>query len=460
VSFTTPAFGVFLVLTLIVWFALPARAWRARKGFLTVASWLFYLSWLAWPVLLLIATTIVDFLLGRVLERTQSPRRRRLLVATSVCTNLGILGYFKYAGWFVDSLLPTLDPSWRSALEIVLPVGISFYTFESLSYVIDVYRGAPACRRFVDFALFLSFFPHLVAGPIVRPWQFLPQLVRPRALDPLAVEEALARIAVGLTKKLLLADTLALTVDVVFTNPAGHAGAAAWIALYAYAFQIYFDFSGYTDIAIGTARLFGFVLPENFDRPYAAASLREFWQRWHISLSTWLRDYLYVPLGGNRHGRAVTYRNLLVTMVLGGLWHGAAWHFVLWGGYHGLLLGAERALGLGARPTTPAMCRVRQLITFHLVVFGWLLFRSETMTQMGAMLAALVTPALPAWGNLVEPLLLVLLAAAMHVGPRAADVRRAFVGRTPWEQGVAYATVVMAVVLFAPGAAPFIYFQF
>jgi len=443
----------------VIWHGLPSRTWTGRKRFLVVASWLFYMGWRAWPVLLLIGTTLVDFAVGRALERTRAPLARRLLVTASVCTNLGLLGWFKYANFVGGALAPLVGPRWQHLLEVMLPIGISFYTFESLSYVIDVYRGEPASRRLDDFALFLAFFPHLVAGPIVRPAQFLPQLATPPAVGVTQVEDALARIATGFTKKLLLADTLAATADVVFTSPQMHGGLMTLVGMYAYAFQIYFDFSGYTDIAIGAAGLFGFRLPENFDRPYTATTLREFWQRWHVSLSTWLRDYLYVPLGGNRGGRWLTLRNLFLTMLLGGLWHGPAWNFVLWGGYHGALLGAERLLGVDA-PRTPAGRRWRQAVTFHLVVLGWVVFRTPTLMQAGAVLTSLARPAAEPWGNVIEPGVLVLIAVLLHLAPSAAEVRRRFVAATPWQQGLAHAAVVTAVVLLSPGTTPFIYFQF
>jgi alginate O-acetyltransferase complex protein AlgI len=457
VSFASPEFGVFLILALVVWRALPAPRWSARKTFLVVASWVFYMGWRTWPLLLLLWTTGFDFVVGRTLERTRGPLTRQLLVAASICTNLALLGYFKYAGFVADTLAPLIGPRWYDAAEIALPIGISFYTFESLSYVIDVYRGYPASRNLRDFALFLSFFPHLVAGPIVRPRQFFPQLAAPTRVTASDVEDALARIVTGFVKKLWLADTLATTVDVVFARPDLHGGIPVLVAMYAYAFQIYFDFSGYTDIALGTARLFGFVLPENFDRPYAAASLREFWQRWHISLSTWLRDYLYIPLGGNRRSRWATTRNILITMLLGGLWHGAAGHFVVWGGYHGVLLVAERATG---RRTPAPSGLLRRLVTFHLVVLGWVLFRSPSLADAVAVFRALGTPAPVAWRELAEPVALVAFAAVLHAGPRAALVRQRFVSWPAWQQGLAHAAIILTVTLLAPGVSPFIYFQF
>ena len=463
-TFNSPEFAVFLPIVLLGYFLISARHWRGRKAWLLVASYAFYMSWNPGFVILLLITTLADFVLARQIERTRDPAGRRALLLLSIGTNLGMLGFFKYGAFvFANTawLLRPLLGDRTAVFDVVLPIGISFYTFESLSYTIDVYRGRiAACRSLLDFSLFLAFFPHLVAGPIVRPATFLPQLDAPPRMREAAVEDALARIVIGLVKKVLLADLLGEYVDRVFDVPSAYAGTNVLLAIYAYAFQIYYDFAGYTDIALGVAGLFGLVLPENFDRPYLAESPRDFWRRWHISLSTWLRDYLYVPLGGDRISPRRTAWNLFVTMVLGGLWHGAAWHFVAWGAYHGGLLAGERALHDRGVPWLPATVTGRRLITFHLVCLGWVLFRAPDIAG-----AANVLRNLWGWGFVSSRLatqtaILVAVAAALHAGLPARDARAAWVRIPPWAQGAAYAAVFGAMLLLAPASARFIYFQF
>jgi len=466
--FNSVEFLAFLLLVVLVHFVVvPRRCWRARKAVLVVASYLFYMNWNPFFGLLLLTSTLCDFGLGLAIESARSLARRRFYVVVSVCVNLGILGFFKYgafvAGTASTLLAPLLGPHDPPLLDVLLPVGISFYTFESLSYTIDVYRGLPASRNLLDFALFLSFFPHLVAGPIVRPAAFLPQTKHAPTIRGHDVEAGIARIAMGLVKKVLFADTLGTYVDVVFAAPDVYGGANALLAVYAYAFQIYFDFSGYTDMALGLAMLFGFSLPENFDRPYLASGPRDFWRRWHISLSTWLRDYLYVPLGGNRRGPARTYVNLFITMLLGGLWHGAAWTFVLWGGYHGVLLATERLLFRGRAAGLPGRVPlvVKRLLTFHLVCLGWVIFRAPSLPVAGAVLGAIAswTPfVVTRAGSLA--LMLVAIAMLLHVARSGGDLRRWFVARPPWLQGLAYVGVAIVVFLFTPATTGFIYFQF
>jgi D-alanyl-lipoteichoic acid acyltransferase DltB (MBOAT superfamily) len=461
--FNSFEFALFLPLTLAIYYlAIPAHQWRARKVFVVVASYAFYMSWHPFFGLLLLASTLVDFTMGLALERTTRTSSRRALLCVSLAFNLGMLGYYKY-GTFVGEnlhrLLGRTDlPSWN----IVLPIGISFYTFESLAYTINVYRGERASRSFLDFALFLSFFPHLVAGPIVRPRAFLPQLASAPRVAASDVELALARIAQGFVKKLLLADVLGRYVDAVWADMAYYPSANVLLAFYAYAFQIYFDFSGYTDIALGVSRLFGLTLPENFQRPYLAASPREFWQRWHVSLSTWLRDYLYVSLGGNRRGRVRTYVNLLATMLLGGLWHGAAWTFVVWGGYHGALLVLQRLFTNDPSPSRGAAAiALARLGTFHLVVAGWVLFRAPSLSQ--ALLAFQRLGTGWKWETTryaTEASIVLVLAVWLHCAPAATRVRARFVALSPWNQGALYATATLVAFLLAPPSERFIYFQF
>ncbi len=461
--FNSSEFAVFILVVLLVYHGLlPRGAWRARKIFLTIASYAFYMSWNPAFGVLLLGSTLLDFAAGRWIERTTHPVARRALVGVSIAFNLGMLGFFKYGGFVAANVHDLLrlqgDPP---LLDVILPVGISFYTFESLSYTIDVYRGQKACRSLLDFSLFLSFFPHLVAGPIVRPRAFLPQLTRQPEIAGSAVELGLARIAQGFVKKLVLADTLGQYVDAIWYTPGAYPVGNVLLAIYAYAFQIYFDFSGYTDIALGLSELFGLHLPENFARPYWSTSPREFWQRWHISLSTWLRDYLYVSLGGNRRGSVRTYVNLILTMLLGGLWHGAAWSFVLWGAYHGVLLAVHRALG--ARETAArgmAGTWLARIATFHMVCLGWVLFRAPSLAEAGQLLSGLVRPGFYGWRQASEAIAVVAVGLLLHCLPPADRVRRRFVELPPWAQGAAYAVLAVATFLLAPAGEGFIYFQF
>jgi len=457
--FNSTEFVLFLIVVLLVHHALlPPTWWRARKGWLVVTSYVFYMSWNPFFGLLLLGSTTVDFFVGLGLERARAPLARRALLLVSLGFNLGMLAWFKYGDFAARNLAWLLGWPAPAPFDVLLPVGISFYTFESLSYTIDVWRGQRACRRFLDFALFLSFFPHLVAGPIVRPWAFLPQLRRTPHVTGPEVEAALARIAQGMLKKVLLADVLGVYVDRVWGDVGWWPGANLLLAFYAYAFQIYFDFSGYTDIALGLAQLFGLVLPENFARPYLAADPREFWQRWHISLSTWLRDYLYIPLGGNRGSSVRTYVNLFLTMLLGGLWHGAAWSFVCWGGFHGAWLAVHRALR--ARRPSPLPAWLARLATFHLVVLGWVLFRAPSLADAGIALRGLLRPGMVWYREASEAAILVAVGVLLHLAPSAEAVRARFVRLPSGVQGAAYATAIVGAFCIAPASERFIYFQF
>jgi D-alanyl-lipoteichoic acid acyltransferase DltB (MBOAT superfamily) len=461
--FNSLEFALFLPATLAIYYlCIPRHQWRARKIFLVVASYAFYMSWNPFFGLLLLGSTLVDFTMGLALERATGRAARRGLLVVSLAFNLGMLGYFKYGNFVAANLHRLIGVADPPLWDIILPVGISFYTFESLAYTINVYRGERASRSLLDFALFLSFFPHLVAGPIVRPRAFLPQLETPPTVPGPAVEEALARIAQGFMKKVLLADVLGQYVDAVWTDMGGYPSGNVLLAFYAYAFQIYFDFSGYTDIALGVTGLFGLRLPENFDRPYLAQSPREFWQRWHISLSTWLRDYLYVSLGGNRVSPVRTYVNLLITMVLGGLWHGAAWTFVVWGAYHGVLLAVHRFVS--SRGVPPARgwiaTAAARVGTFHLIVLGWVFFRAPSLLDGVHALSRLGVSGWVTTRGASEAAILVVVALLLHVAPEARRVRERFVTFSPVTQGVAYAAATIAAFFIAPASERFIYFQF
>ena len=465
--FNSLEFPVYLAIVVFAHFLLiPETRVRARKLLLLVASYGFYASWNPFFVVLLGFSTAVDFVAALAMERAASQRRRRALLLVSLCVNLGLLGFFKYGKFLTESALAAVGmtlPEGSTLLEVALPVGISFYTFQSLSYSIDVYRGRQqATRSALDFALYVSFFPQLVAGPIVRASQLLPQLRGARSTSAEDAVEGLMRIGVGLVKKVVLADTLAIYVDQVFEAPGLHSGPEVVLALYAFSFQAYFDFSGYSDIAIGLARLFGVRLPENFDHPYRATSIREFWQRWHITLSTWLRDYLYVSLGGNRGGRARTVLNLFITMLLGGLWHGAGFGFLYWGAYQGVMLGVHRVwlwrVGEEREPLTPRW--LRQLATFQLLSAGWILFRAPTIDVSFELVRRLPVPGFD-W-NLQSGQVLALLALALvlHFGTQARQVGTRLLALPPWLQGVGYAAATSLIYLASGRTGEFIYFQF
>ncbi len=481
--FTTPEFVVFGLLFFTVYAALPERG---RKAWLLFASYWFYGSWNAKFLLLIAGSTVLDFYVGRRLAATEDPRLRKRLVTLSVVANLGALGFFKYFNFFVDSaghLLRAagLDVS-PGVLEIVLPVGISFYTFQTMSYTIDIYRQQlEPTDSLLDFALFVSFFPQLVAGPIERASHLLPQVVE--LTKARADLSGLGLIALGVFKKAVIADNVAVLVDAAYADPSGAHPAALWLATYAFAIQIYCDFSGYSDIAIGLGRLLGLEIIENFRSPYAAAGPSELWRRWHISLSSWLRDYLYIPLGGNRGGWWHIRRNLLLTMLLGGLWHGAAWNFVLWGAWHGLLLIAFRprwlmALGerLEAGWTRIPSQIVRRLLFFHLVCVGWALFRATSLADCAALMRKMLDPTgldLSGWLGAVEASgegrylafmgavmgALLLLQNLWPVGTKR-------VVEVLWKapvpvRGAAVVLLLYASALLAPERPPpFIYFQF
>ena len=447
----------------------PLRRWPlAQKTMLLAASYWFYAQW-QWSYLFLVwFSTIVDYLIGLRLPRTSRPHR---LVALSVVVNLGFLAIFKYANWLIDSVngvAGALGAAFHvTPIDLLLPVGISFYTFQSLSYTIDVYRGElPPRRNLLDYALAVAFFPQLEAGPIVRAREFLAELDGPQRVEFADVRRALVLIAFGYVKKLVFADNLAPVVDRVFDAPAAHGFWDSLLAVYAFAFQIYCDFSGYTDIAIGCALLLGIRFPQNFDYPYAARSIQDFWRRWHITLSRWLRDYLYIPLGGNRKGRARTYANLMITMLLGGLWHGASWNFVIWGGLHGAYLAGERAVSGGrddTRPAHPLATAARVLVTFNLACFAWIFFRARHLDHARAMIANLAHPSLTAFDGGTHGGIALLLGAlflAQQLGAHLRYKDRIAASEGPLFAGVLAAAIV-AVIWFAPVAsAPFIYFRF
>ena len=375
---------LFLPATLLLYYRCPAGL---RNGTLLLASALFYAASSLEFLPILATSIVVDYFAGRRISASERPGVRKAWLTVSLTVNLGLLGYFKYVGLVTEGLNQVFG-SRVPILAAALPVGISFYTFQSMSYTIDIYRGAvKPVRSFTDFATFVSMFPQLIAGPIVRFSDVAEQLVH-RKHQPSRFATGISLFVVGLGKKVLVADTLALLAEPIF-EAGDPSFLAAWAAMFLYAGQIYFDFSGYSDMAIGLGRMFGFEFPVNFRAPYRASSFADFWRRWHISLSTWLRDYLYIPLGGNRRGPARTMVNLLITMMLGGLWHGASWNFLLWGVLHGLYLAVERALG-SRNPLLRLPVFGRVLVTFLAVTVAWVPFRIETFAGAQSWLAAML----------------------------------------------------------------------
>jgi alginate O-acetyltransferase complex protein AlgI len=462
IAFQSYEFVTFFALVALLFYLLPRRVGNIL---LLLASWYFYARWNSWYLVILIGLTASDFGIALLLERSRGVRRR-VLLGLGVAANLVFLGTFKYAnfaGASLGALFGLHHAAW--VVDLVVPVGISFHTFQSISYLVDVHRERiAAVRKPFDYALYIAFFPQLLAGPIVRAGRFFGELYdwqRPTSDDVL---RGLGEIALGLFKKTAIADQVAAVSDAYFAAPAAHPGIlAAWSGILAFAFQIYFDFSGYSDIAIGCARLLGFAFPANFRRPYLATGIRDFWSRWHISLSTWLRDYLYIPLGGNRGGTLATVRNLMVTMLLGGLWHGANWTLVAWGGYHGALLSLERVLGLGRTAPAPGSLAWfgRVVVTFALVCFGWILFRAPDFPTAAGIAASALWGPLGAWELPWWPLALIAVAAgigfAQERGWSPASLRA-----RPLLFGSALGVLILCLQLlsWSGEAAPFVYFKF
>jgi len=475
--FPTPEFAIFFCLVFVDSWLLRPRpvAWRI---FLLVASYLFYAWWDPRFTLLLLASTFINQAAARLIQRSPTEPGRRGWLGAAMVADLGILGFFKYYGFFVTSVASGLDKVGLSLepplSQLVLPVGISFFTFQAMSYVIDTYRRDTEPYPLLDFAVYLSFFPHLVAGPIVRARELLPQLQQ--KADPRKIEASLAfrLIFAGLFKKVVISSFLASAiVDPVFAVPKQHSALEVLFATYGYAVQIYADFSGYTDIAIGCALLLGLRFPQNFDAPYTSRSIQEFWRRWHMTLSFWLRDYLYIPLGGNRGSEGRIQRNLFLTMVIGGLWHGAAWKFVVWGAIHGGAMCAERAWrnhraahreanGQPLRATTPLGQVGRWFLTFNVVCLAWVFFRADDFGAATDLLGRFT-----AFGSapLVKPMVVfvvVAMIAAQFVPTRLVDRGQvAFSRLSPVIQGAALGVGLLIIDALGPvGVAPFIYFQF
>ena len=458
----------FLPLLLLVYYNLP---YRWRNLFLTFMSYVFYGWWNPSFMMLMLGTTLVNFFCGKAIA---SPRRgpgiRRAALATSVIVSLGSLAFFKYFMFFTDSLNRLLALTGGGellpVLQITLPIGISFYTFQALSYTVDVYRGdAPPARSLYDFACFVSMFPQLIAGPIIRYHTVAQQLVdRDHSLARFSAGTTL--FILGFAKKILLANPMGEAADAVF-NTAGPAAVDAWFGVLAYAFQIYFDFSAYSDMAVGLGRMLGFEFPKNFNAPYLADSITDFWRRWHISLSTFLRDYLYIPLGGNRKGPARTYVSLAVVMLLGGMWHGANWTFIAWGAMHGALLIWERWMGKNSLyALLPRVFRVA--ITFILVLIAWVFFRSESLAQAVQYLAAMFglqeppTRSLLVAAELYTPRILLVMACCVALTVQPLQAFDASYKRLSLlsSLGLLLLFAIALAVMSTQAFNPFLYFQF
>lgn len=449
--------------------------WRVRKLALLVGSYIFYAAWNPPFVALLWLSTLIDWWAAAAIDRTDDRRRRTALLVVSLASNLGLLAYFKYGGFVLDNFTAVASAAgvaWKPpAWDIVLPVGISFYTFQTMAYTLDVYLGrARPTKSFLDFALFVTFFPQLVAGPIVRPTDLVPQFATPRRASREQLGWAAFLVTLGLFLKIVVADgLLAPVADDVFAAKSLVHPADAWLGTLAFAGQIFGDFAGYTTIAIGCSLALGFSLPDNFRYPYAAIGFSDFWRRWHISLSTWLRDYLYVPLGGNRRGAARTYANLMLTMLLGGLWHGAAWTFVIWGGLHGTYLAVERLLrariGHWATWRTTHMRFLLGALTFALVNITWVFFRAPDFPTASRLLRSMLwldgsgAPLLDTWA-VASAAATVALVVGSHAWMRDRQLHDV-VSRAPVAVlGVAWGAMLLAMTLAHGGGDAFIYFQF
>ncbi|HLO76766.1 MAG TPA: MBOAT family protein [Magnetospirillum sp.] len=483
----------FLPLTLVVYFLLSRRWPQAGIGWLALASLAFYGWWDVRFVALLLASIAFNFSCGLALAgRLAVPVPRRLLLPLGIAVDLALLVYFKYANFFLAQL-----PGDLPALDVVLPLGISFFTFTQIAFLVDVATKGTREFGLTNYVLFVTYFPHLIAGPVLHHKEMMPQFADPanKRFSPRALAAGLGVFAIGLVKKVVLADSIAPYADAVFAAPASHVVltmAEAWAGALAYTMQIYFDFSGYSDMAVGLSLMFGIRLPANFNSPYQAANIVEFWRRWHMTLSRFLRDYLYIPLGGNRHGEGRRYGNLVVTMVIGGLWHGANWTFVLWGALHGFYLlvnhAWQRLVPGPARPGAAAVLAAR-LLTFVAVVVAWVPFRADSLHSAGAILAAMAgMNGLPAGGGLMLNNLVAdwrvgirLLVAMMAIALLLPNTLRLFAAERPtldgppplsgrwqarlgWRPGVAWGAcggLLLAVgVLFLGGDSPFLYFQF
>ena len=460
VQFNSTAFFLFFPIVAVLYFALGLQL---RMWLLLFASLFFYAFWSVPFSLLLVLSTFVDYFAAGIISGSDRLAVRRSALIGSLAVNLGLLGLFKYADFFSDSAYSLLGVRPWPELDLIMPLGISFYTFQTISYTIDVYRGHIEARKSIlDVALYVSFFPQLVAGPIIRADVLIPALRIKHTVDWERIRSGLALVIWGLSKKVLVADAMAPIVQEAYANPGELSGFALLTATYAFAVQIYCDFSGYTDIAIGCARILGIELPKNFDSPYLACSIREFWRRWHISLSTWLRDYLYIPLGGSRKSEARTYVNLMTTMLIGGLWHGAGWNWVVWGGLQGLVMSLERLFGIPETPPKALAWRLlRWLVTIHIVCASWVLFRVESLQDAGTVYSRILgaTPGLEF--DLLWPVAMLLLVVTSNLLGVRQRLSEAMSRRPVFATVVSTLTLILLAAVIRGSRNPeFIYFQF
>ena len=490
--FNSLTFVVFFIIMLVL-HNLPF-SWKAKKTNLLLASYLFYAAWNPPFILLLWMSTVIDFHVGKALYHQQNPYKKKLLLVISLIGNLGMLCFFKYGAFLLENfvlLTNAIGIDFHPAKpNIILPAGISFYTFTTLCYTIDMYkqRSEPV-KSLLDFSLFVTFFPHLVAGPIVRPEQLVPQFETPRKANQTQLLQGLFLLSLGLFMKVVLADgMLASPADTVFSAQAPLATLDAWMGVLAFSGQIFFDFAGYSTCAVAVAMCLGFVLPENFKYPYAAIGFSDFWKRWHITLSAWLRDYLYIPLGGNRKGKFRTYINLMITMLLGGLWHGANWTFVVWGGLHGLFLAVEKVIQDNYKAPAPQLVKGRPvvmqglssgsllqtvftsklflaLLTFFLVNVTWVFFRSPDFTTAWRLLTSMFTEVkggafVLGTLTMIKVTVIISLMLVCHWVMRNTKVLPVARMTSWWVVGLVWAVMVILLILSQESTNSFIYFQF
>ncbi|MDR0420122.1 MAG: MBOAT family protein [Prevotellaceae bacterium] len=469
-------FFMFLFFAFVIAYTALKKRTTPRLIFVTLFSYYFYYKSSGFYFFLLGIVTVSDFLLAQWIARTTKKYLRRIFLATSVCIGLGLLAYFKYFNFFGTAFAEMVNGNFQPS-DIFLPVGISFFTFQSLSYTIDVYRrNVEPLNNILDYAFFVSFFPQLVAGPIVRARDFIPQIRQPLKITGEMIGTGIYFIMCGLFKKAIISDYIGVNfVDRIFENPSLYSGIENLFGIYGYGLQIYCDFSGYSDMAIGIALLLGFKFNINFDSPYKSASIQEFWRRWHISLSSWLRDYLYISLGGNRKGKIRTYINLFITMLLGGLWHGANWNFIIWGALHGMALAVHKFFGFvfnigKSKISQPNAWRRRigVLVTFHFVMFAWIFFRNTSLEDCSTMLSQIFGNFQPQiiWQMLSGykfVFMFILIGYVLHFLPAKTEnyFKNKFVNTS-----LIFKAVVMIILIYliiqikSSDVQPFIYFQF
>ncbi len=484
--FTSLEYILFLPIVVALFWLLPKFC---RLPMLLVASYYFYMSFIPQFILLILPMTLANWLWGKVMARDHTNKRN---LAIGITANLVVLAIFKYANFFADSFervakVASGKDLFNFDLHIILPLGISFFTFEFIHYLFEIYRGKKPIDSFVVFALFAAFFPTQIAGPIKRYPDFLEQMKADNKIQLSYFDEGIPLIIIGMAKKLLLADNLAVFVQMGVSSPYNYSGLELWLFAYAFAFQIYFDFSGYTDIGRGSAMLFGYHIPINFNMPYIASNISDFWRRWHVSLSTWLRDYLFIPLGGSRASHWMVNRNLFLTMALGGLWHGAAWNFVVWGIYHGLALIAHREFSMWKEATSPVKAFLARpgvatcfhyfslFLTFQTVCIGWVFFRMQDIGLAWVMIRRMLTlkplysladhqflvmkPELPVVVPVVIIMVAVLLLANLPIS--ALNEKKVFQNLPAFVKAAYCAILILTMIIFLPDTSqPFIYFQF